>query len=213
MNSIFPSNKQALWLGRFQPPTNGHLIAVLAILACWERLTIGIVHHSNYSSKIDPKWNEYLDLTQNITKSVIRNPFRPEEIMNMWRAILETQGISHRVQLIYMPRMAYQPSFNSTYPVNKYDFVDIALTENDPETDRVRQNTFQKILNRPIEYIRSPLKIHVSEMRTQINNGLATWDKYIPLGGYEYFLNIDGPRRMKNSSLLSIGREIKLVSS
>lgn len=198
MSAIFSSNKQALWLGRFQPPTKGHLIATLAILARWRRLTIGIVHRSTCPSGIDSRWNKYLNFTQNINQSVIRNPFQPDEIVNMWKATLDDQCISHRVRLINMPQTAYQPYFNSIYPVEKYDFVDIELTNNDPETDHIRQKTFKEVLCRPIEYVRTPWKIHVSELRNLIDQGLISWGKYIPSGGYEYFLNINGPARMKN---------------
>lgn len=199
-NSVLISHKQALWLGRFQPPSIGHLTAVLAILARWELLTIGVVHRSDITVKVDPKWKTYLDDTQNITQSIIRNPFQSEEVITMFKAILDAQRISHRVQFISMPQAAYQPLFNSIYPTQKYDFVDIALTSHDPETDHIRQKAFRNLLERPIEYIMTPWKIHVSEVRDRVVKSLTSWDEYIPAGGYKYFLGIDGPARMSSTS-------------
>ena len=200
-SGVFISHKHALWLGRFQPPSIGHLMTVLAILARWKFLTIGVVHRSNQSGDAHPKWESYLKNTRNVTQSLIRNPFQPEEVIAMFKATLDTQNIAHRVQFINMPQTAYQPAFNSIYPPEKYDFVDIALTSHDPETDYIRQKAFRDLLDRPVEYIRTPWKIHISQVRDRIDKGIGSWDEYIPKGGYEYFLSLNGPARMGGINL------------
>lgn len=195
VKSVFLEN-EALWLGRFQPPTIGHLIAALSILGRWEKLTIGIVHRDNKKHEADEKWSEYLGAASDITDSPGRNPFSPQEVFDMWNATIQSYGLENRVQLRNMARAAFQPNFNGEYHPNRYDLVDIALTLHDPETDRNRKNAFAKLIDRPITYVLTPFKIHVSDLRQLAKDDMGMWETYLPEGAREVFARIGGAKRM-----------------
>ena len=197
MKDVLITKRQALWLGRFQPPSIGHVVALLALLAYWEKLTIGIVHRFNKKFEARKTWQDYLAKVSDVTDSVEKNPFTPDEILEMWTETIKHLKLTHRVTFVSMARVAFQPDFNKDFPIETYDLVDMALHLTDPTHDHLRRDTFERILNRPIAYVYTPWKMHVSEMRERIRSDKLSWSDCLPPGGYESFIRMNGPERMR----------------
>lgn len=70
--------KQALFHGRFQPPSIGHVATVEAILAEWEHLTIGVVYNSPRPITIDSRLDDYIAKVDIASYGPGQNPFRPD---------------------------------------------------------------------------------------------------------------------------------------
>lgn len=172
--------KDAIWVGRFQPPTLGHVVSLFVILSRYKNCKIGIVHYSKKPADIPEKWKSYVESAETILKDPLQNPFTPEEVLNMWSAVLNEFNVTDRVELIPMVRVAYQLDFNEKYPPNKVDFVDIALSNNDPQSDTSRQEAFQKNLDRKIILLKSPIKIHASNIRESMRDNTEKWVNFLP---------------------------------
>lgn len=190
---------QALWLGRFQPPTIAHLATAQTILNEWNRLTIGIVHsslQSGHGELVDPKWEVFLKRTAETSFASGKNPFTPEEVSRMWIACLREQHFENRVSTKPMPQIAYQPCFNEEFEPLLFNFIEVKLEGDDAEVDRDRQLAFSHLIGRPISYISPPFKLHNSEIRSLVLRGGRRWEEFIPLGAYSVFVEINGPCRM-----------------
>lgn len=202
MNESVESNlsnlKDAIWVGRFQPPTIGHLVSLFVILSKYEKCKIGIVHYSKPPADIPEKWKSYIESAESVLKSPRCNPFTSKEILNMWSALLTEYNLTGRVELIPMTRVAYQSDFKEKYPPNEIDFVDIELTHNDPQSDRLRQETFQENLDRKIIVMKSPIKIHASEIREAMRTNTQNWMQFLPASVIKIVQEIDGVTRIKN---------------
>lgn len=188
--------KRALWIGRFQPPTIGHIIATLAILSRWKKLTIGIVKDSECPQNIDAKWIKYLKEHAGTVESISKNPFKANEVINMWICILKEYSLEDRVELTSMPRVAYQEKFNQNFLPSKYDIVDIELSDPDPKKDYLRQKAFRIALKRKIFYVKVPLKIHVTQIKNMVHTNKGSWKEFLSKNEYEYFVKISGPQRI-----------------
>lgn len=189
--------EMGIWIGRFQPPTKSHLVTGECILREWKRLTIGIVHGSPKPDDIDHKWSEYLDRPESNTLSDVKNPFRPDEVLRMWVQSLAHAGYLDRVTLVSMPRIPYQTDFTAKYPQDAYDFIEVAADGFDSPFDRLRSEAFEKLLGRPVFYVRPPFKLHNTQIKQMIAAKECGWRDVLPQGGYEEFISIGGPDRIK----------------
>lgn len=186
----------AFWVGRFQPPTNAHLLTAQCILEKWRQLVIGIVHQSPAPKSVDPKWLVYLAKPESNTLQNEKNPFLPEEVTEMWSRALERIGHRNRVTLVTMPRIAYQTDFNSRFPKSQFDFVEVTPNESDSSFDWLRGMTFEQLLERQVHYISPPFKLHNAQIRSLIAKGSCAWSDVLPSGCYEVFVAIGGPSRL-----------------
>src|SRR5262249_34451626 len=164
------------------------------ILNEWKRLTIGVVHASPRPQNVDPKWEPFLRRTAEVSLRSNKNPFTAEEVSRMWIACLVAHRLKSRVTVSTMPQVAYQPNFNRTYPIAKFDFIEVRLTDSDTEFDTDRQLAFSHLVGRPISYVTPPFKLHNTEIRRIIREGQRQWHEFIPPGAYELFIEMDGPR-------------------
>lgn len=190
--------KDAIWVGRFQPPTIGHLVSLFVILSKYKKCTVGIVHYTRPPADISEKWKPYIESAESVLSNPPNNPFTPQEILNMWNALLAEYNLTDRVEVIPMTRVAYQLDFNKKYPPSEIDFVDIELNQNDPQSDRSRQEAFQKNLNREIIILKSPIKIHASDIREAMKTSNRDWKQFLATSVIKIIGEIDGVNRIKN---------------
>lgn len=191
---------EALWLGRFQPPTITHMANVKLILEMWQKLTIGVVYGTARPPNIDSRWDDFLRQTTTITLVSWKNPFLSDEVIRMWEAGLEKAGYHDRVNLFAMPQVAHQTDFNVRFPPSRMDFVEVDFGEAALEIDRRRSEVFQNLLDRKIWGIKAPFILHNTEIRHRVLNGGQSWEEFLPEGTYEVFLEIKGPERIAHSS-------------
>ena len=186
----------AIWVGRFQPPTIAHYVTMECILEKWKHLHIGIVSHTPRPAILDDAWFEYLETPSANTLTKEKNPFTSEEVCAMWHGAIECSPYAKRVVLIPMPRIAYQSNFNLLYPEDLIDFVDVAPHGTDSEFDQLRRMTFEKLLDRQIHYVSPRFKLHNTQIRNEIQLKKYAWSDVLPAGCYAVFTKIGGPERI-----------------
>ena len=188
--------KQALWLGRFQPPTIAHLATLQEILRFWEKVVVGVIVRSSGNVPPDSPWKQFLDSTASQAVATWKNPFTGDEIVRLWMDSIVGEVSSGRVIFVTMPQVAHQLDFSSRFPKETYDFVEVEYGSDSTESDRLRLQTFASLLERSIHFVQSPLILHNTEIRHLVSSG-KSWTEFIPQGALETFTELNGASRLK----------------
>lgn len=188
-------SKEALWFGRFQPPSIAHLAMLETILKTWEKLTIAVIFNSPRPVGVDSKWAMYLSASDNTVYTPEKNPFAPQEIVAMWEACIQIHSLAERVTVIATPRPQYI-DLNTQFPPEKFDYVLTEITKEDSAMDKLRDTIFPQLLGREVVYVKPPFKLHNSEIRRLVFSGEKDWQDFVPVGAYEAFIGMNGPARM-----------------
>ncbi len=190
-------SNQALFHGRFQRPSIGHVATVEAILAKWDHLTIGVVYNSVRLTNTDLRLRDYVSQVDIASYGPGRNPFTQSEVKEMWKSYILSMSLMKRVDCLIVKRIEFEPDFNVLFPPEKIDLVFSELNPEDAGADVLRHQLFPEVLGREIFQVKPSLSIHNSEIRRLVLSGHASLRQFIPTGAYEVFMKINGPKRMK----------------
>jgi nicotinamide mononucleotide adenylyltransferase len=192
------SGNTALFTGRFQPPSIGHVAMVDAILERWHRLIIGVVDPNLHSTdSFDQRWLPHMAVTKN-GFSPQNFIFSPHEIVRMWRAWIEDEGLKDRVTAKPVPRI-FLNAFSELYPGENYDLVYPAVLPDDSHAEHLRQRIFPELLRRAVYHVEPRFQLHNSQIKKLVQEG-RNWKEFIPRGAYEVFKSIDGALRVTDAT-------------
>lgn len=177
---------KALWLGRFQPPTIAHFVALVKILDIYHEVTIACVFDSPRPTGLDPKWHVMLDEEDAVAYRFGKNPFSSDEVLAMWNAVIETCRLESRVECCAVPRPQFF-ELNRVFPVEWYQFVSTGGRE------RVVQH--EQMFGRPVQHIVPAFTLHNSEIRPLVQQAGRSWVDFIAPGAWRVFHSIGGESR------------------
>ncbi len=203
--------RSALWFGRFQPPSVAHTAALHAILGEWERLCIGIVTENiGQTCEIEDRWAQYHERMSLISYGKGRNPFTPCEVKAMWLESIKAQDLTDRVSCVIVPRPECWRELNVIYSPAAYDVVMVANGSNDTYIDDFRKRHGAEMYGRPLSWTQPLFILHNSNIRSHILRGDTTWDRFLPKGTYEKFIELDGAARIERIELEALHQTSKM---
>lgn len=176
---------RALWLGRFQPPTIAHFVALLKILDVYNEVTIACVFNSQRPEDVHSNWRTTLDQEDAAAYRPGKNPFLPEEVLAMWNAVINTCRLGARVECCSTPRPQFF-DFGRVFPVERYQLVSTGDVE--------RKLMHELMFSRPIQHVTPTFTLHNSEIRTLVQRG-QSWIDFIAPGAWHVFHSVDGESR------------------
>lgn len=115
-------SKDAIWVGRFQPPSIAHFHTLITILEQWPRATIGVV--SNEFDNIDRKgalWDQY----RSIMRPTGKNLFSSDEIIALWSQAIKTNDLCNRVNVRSVIRPECSIVFDADFHFSRYDYIEV----------------------------------------------------------------------------------------
>ena len=189
--------QQALWTGRFQPPTIAHLATVTTILEKWDRLTIIVSVEMPAPSHMHREWADYILTSSRTSYGPGKNPFSGNEILDMWTAGVERAGLSSVVNVATRGRPEFDSKFIEQYPADDFDFVLIDLGESSAGIDQLHQNVLPRLHGRPVFSVQPTFKLHNSEIRRKVYDEGHGWEEFLPSGVYDVFQRIEGSERVQ----------------
>lgn len=164
--------------GRYNIITNAHLDTVKTILNISEKLIIGVLTPESSQIYIDPAHKNFYEECDKNHKMSIRL-FNNTQIIEMWEKILETENLSHRVDVVKIKRPEYFPDeFNEQFPKQNHTLVFPDLNEGENSFDTIRNEKFKQILNREVILVKPTIKIHTSSIINR--NNKIDYKKYVP---------------------------------
>ena len=198
--------KKALWPGRFQPPTIAHMHTAEVILdSGWNHLTIAVVYDVARPSNVDPRWKEYLEISDRTAFGPGKIIFNADEVKEMWEAGIVAARLDKQVRVVTMARTQYNPNLNTDFPPFEYDYIVPTLTDGTDELDKIRRALYAEVFNRPIKTVVPTFSFHNSQIRESIRarGDKAGWESALPPGTYEMFMDISGPQRVAEADKIA----------
>lgn len=171
----------AVTFGRYSIFTLAHLSTVQEILRYRENLVIGLILSGEKASNYHPDNNlqMFYDECDNnyVMKILLDINIRNEMILNT----LEEFNISNRVNVVNINRPEYYPDeFNYLFDTNKYDLFFPQVSSEDTCFDIIRNQAFEKILNRKVYVVKPKLTIHLSQIQKQYKINKCRLVEYLP---------------------------------
>lgn len=191
--------QNALFQGRFQPPSIAQASTAETILNTWPFLVICVVYDSPKPDWLNPKWNEYLAEAARTSYAPGKNPFAPHEIKEMWDAWISFRSFCRRIRCDISKRPYFDREFNKRYPPEEFMIVRPARKEGDADIDSLRGKIFPELLKREYTFVHPPFKLHNTEIIRRVMEEGKSWESFIPPGAYEVFLRIQGPARIEDA--------------
>ena len=112
-----------------------------------------------------------------------------EDRIKMWNKTLKMENLLDRVKVIKILRPEYFPEeFNFKFNIRDYDLVFPYVEDTDSDFDKIRNNAFEKILGRKVNYVYPSFTLHTSSIKKNITH-LKDWSIYVPRGTYEILLD------------------------
>lgn len=185
---------EAIWFGRFQPPSIAHFASLNKILEEWKLVHVGIVKYTPQPRDIDPIMASHLSDESSFLPE--RNPFSPEEVRDMWLACIMEASLADRVHLHIVPRPEYWPEYRSLFPPERVNHVQVSGGSGESSAEVFRAEFYPKYYGRRIWRVAPPFMLHNSEIRRRIAEQKGGWSEYLPAGTYETFMRINGPERV-----------------
>ena len=164
---------KALYIGRFQPFHNGHLLVVQSLSTKYDEIIIGI------GSSQD--------------RGTAENPFSEEERVQMVTRSLDAAGI-HNYRVVPIPDIHDPPRWVAHVRAIVPDF-DVAIANN-PFTRSLFMEKGYPVEGTP-SFERS--RFSGKEIRRRIRHD-APWDDLVPVAVREIIQDVDGVQRVKNSA-------------
>lgn len=189
---------QAIWTGRFQPPTKAHLATARRILESWERLTIVVAYEIAPPDRMLVEWQEYIRLSGATSYAPGKNIFSHVEVVTMWQAAIDALDLQQRVIVCANGRPEFDETFRQRFPENAYDFVTIRLPETESVIDATHRELLPRLHCRPVFEVDAPFVLHNTEIRKRVIEGNGSWEEYLPAGTIEVFTRISGDRRLRS---------------
>ena len=190
---------EALFQGRFQPPTIAHMCTVETILAHWQSLVICVIYNSPKPEWFDPRWDSYINESARTSYAPGKNPFTSDEVKEMWDAAIHSRNLYGRIQCATSKRPYFDKEFHVKYPPERFTLIRTHSGDSDTTIDRVRGDIFPELLGRGFVVVKPPFKLHNTEIAKKVLKGGSTWKEFLPTGAYEVFLHIKGPERMEEA--------------
>lgn len=187
------NKENALFLGRFQPPSTAHLETVQSILVQWKHLTIAVIYNTLRPAEIPPQWDDQLMSEDTTAYASPKNPLSSAEVSRLWRGCLETVGLLSRVAVVETKRPQFYP-FNERFPSDRFDWVALTLSSISAE-EATRRRMYEKMFCRKIHEVTPAFQLHNTEIKKLVRQG-RQWSEFVPRGAYEIFLEINGPSRL-----------------
>lgn len=190
--------KKAVTFGRYNLVTLSHLSTIIEILKKWDYLVVLIVSNDLISRNepVAELGNFYRLCEQNHMKS--KNIFTLKERKTMFNKMLFDYNLTNLVKVDFFarPELNYV-EFNQKYHQCEYDLVFPRCNSNDGEFDKIRNDSFQKILNREIYTVNPACTVHTKEIVTFLRNA-EDINNYLSPGVCAYLKEISGEERLLN---------------
>lgn len=197
------SPSHALTFGRFNGCTTSHIKIIELIAAQFDEITIGVIKKTG--SQVLPKdtpspIRRFYELAD---QQHLKTTLDLDERMKLLELSLADRGLDKKVTLKIIGRPEYEiDEFNAKFPPSTYQLVfPKPITGHGSEFDDLRDIVFPQLFNRAIYFPLTPPPFHSSEIRKKAIEDFEIWGNYMTPSAYDYFLEIDGPRRV-NSRIL-----------
>lgn len=186
-------SKDAIWVGRFQPPSIAHFCALLTILEQWPRVIIGVVPDEFYN--IDRKgmrWDQY----RSIMRPTCKNLFSADEIVALWSQAIITNDLCDRASVISIARPECSVAFDTDFHFTKYDYTEIDGGAGDIDVENFRKQHASEMYGREIYWVRPSFVLHNSQIKKLIKEQCGEWSDYLVPGAEKLFSQFNGPSRI-----------------
>ncbi|MBR2431053.1 adenylyltransferase/cytidyltransferase family protein [bacterium] len=186
----------AITFGRYNFFTVAHLSTVKEILKKWEKLYILIVDDSlGKTNNCINGCEEFYNLCDKNHKEK-KIYFSIEERMEMINLALLEAGIKNRVIVLHYCRPECNiKKFNDDFEKNSYDLVFPCSVDEPNYFDKIRNDSFEKILGRRVFCVFPKITIHVSQILFESPCAEKIKDT-LPDGTKNYFEKIGGYKRV-----------------
>ncbi|MFH1254883.1 MAG: hypothetical protein V1667_00180 [bacterium] len=193
--------KDAIWVGRFQPPSIAHFYSLTAILKQWPHVTIGVV--SDEIDVVDRKgmlWGQYLAFMRQTSCNIGKSLFSSSEIVALWEEVITKNDLCDRVNARPIMRPECSVAFDADFHFSQYDYVEIEGGAGNIDVENFRKQYASEMYRRAIHWVYPSLVLHNSQIKKLIARQCGSWPDYLAPGATKLFSQFNGPSRIAEAT-------------